>query len=240
MKLQPMIIAFAPLVVAASAGTAAGLTVYGANQLDNQVSSTFLDSLQNTTIGYNIYVDDLGVTVVVPTVQRAIDFDGEDAGLFDAITAVNDHMFVAAESNLAQNEAHTVLPSSQVTHEWLVGQGASGKEAASTRPAGGVNGLSGGIAERAEAAALNYFAYLDDHKGCTNHDLVSVYEKKCNTYASAYASVFFENPQSKALTVTIWPHHDCSKGDQRAFVVSAKSVGSCQARTTYSFSGQFK
>ncbi|GAD91438.1 predicted protein [Paecilomyces variotii No. 5] len=120
----------------ASSQNVDNVTVYEASQLDNQVSRQFLDCLKKTGIEYNFYVDEGGVTVVVPAERREIDFDGKDQELLKCIIAINDRMNVAAESTVEDDDKHkNAISSNSLTHEWLEEQGASGKSVVGTRPA---------------------------------------------------------------------------------------------------------
>lgn len=83
---------FMSISATASPQNVGNTTLYGPGQLDSQVSRAFLDCLSNTGIEYNIYVDEDGITVVVPTVNRDVDFDSEDRELLKCIMDVNHRM----------------------------------------------------------------------------------------------------------------------------------------------------
>lgn len=237
----------------ASAESIKNITVYSPDQLDNQVSNVFLGCLNKANVEYNIYVDDIGYTVVLPTTNREVDFDGEDQSLAQCIIGANDHMQVAAESTVdARDENENAARSTSITHEWLIEQGALGKKASGVRPArmhavGGeaantINGTR--IGRRAinepRTLSLHYFTYLSDHTHCSSVDLEASFSGHCHTYATAYTSVQFENEDSSEyLHMTLWPHHRCIKGNTRRIVISPGTLGSCQNRKTYSFQGTF-
>ncbi|KAJ5602463.1 hypothetical protein N7537_005419 [Penicillium hordei] len=124
------------MLAMASPQSVNNVTLYGPEQLDSQVSNVFLGCLNNTGVDYNIYVDDIGITVVVPTANRDVDFDGEDQGLFQCIIDVNLRMQVAAESTVySRDENENTAPSISITHEWLIEQGALGNTPIGVRPA---------------------------------------------------------------------------------------------------------
>ncbi|KAJ9196740.1 hypothetical protein DTO164E3_1088 [Paecilomyces variotii] len=257
MKFLPAIITLAlsciPLLVTASQ-TVGNVTVYQTSQLDSQVSQTFLDCVKRTGVEYNLYVDEGGTTVVVPAERREIDFHGQDQELFDCIIAVTDRMDVAAESTIEPDENHdSAISSNSTTHEWLEEQGASGLAAVGTRPAStGLSNHTSGmdsspsarskIARRGNneprSGSLHYWAYLDDYPGCGNVNSEASFDGTCHTYASAFASVQFENTDdTDYLEMGIWPHHGCSKGNERKFTIKPGTLGDCKTRTTYSFKG---
>lgn len=125
------------MLATASPQSVNSVTLYGPDQLDSRVSNVFLGCLNNTSVDYNIYVDDLGITVVVPTANRDVDFDGEDQGLVQCIIDVNHHMQVAAESTMySRDENENAVPSTSITREWLIEQGALGKTPIGVRPVG--------------------------------------------------------------------------------------------------------
>lgn len=166
---------------AISSQNVGNLTLYGPDQLDSQVSRSFLDCLRNTGVEYNIYVDEDGTTVVVPTANRDVDFDGEDRALLKCIMDVNHRMKVAAESSeYYQREHESAVPSRSTTHEWLSEQDALGKTPIGTRPAkthltgnfsGGAAATGNGISIRWRrrielmALSLRYWTYASDYTG---------------------------------------------------------------------------
>jgi len=212
------------------------VTIYGNAQLDNQVANQLLACISAINVSYAVFVDS-PTTVVIPTEQRIANFDTEDAALLGCIKAVNSDMHVALESNTEITAEHaSAIPVFQATPEWLISQGATGKEEMGRVPAA----ISDGLSARAEAAEGVYHAFLSEDKNCENHDYQSVHQNDCRDSKQSFGSVEFENTEKKDLQMEIWPHHDCKKGDSRTFVVSQGRRSGCQKRTTYSFQGKFK
>lgn len=110
------------------------VSIYKPPACGQQMSSNFLACLQNTGVKYNIYVDDLGTTVVLPTGPQDVDFDCEDQEHCKCIIDVNHCMKLAAESTeYYQHEHETAAPSSAVAHKWLSEKGLLGKTPIGTR-----------------------------------------------------------------------------------------------------------
>lgn len=223
-----------PLLVAAAADNM--VTFFGPTELDSQVSSNFLDCVNATGSDYGMYVEDNGGAVVVPMDQRRVDLDTTDAALMQCIEAVNDAMYLSAESTVVASASDKgAVELAAVSHDWLLSQGASGKQAMGTRPA-----ATSLHAKRAGDATQTYSSYLDTTgKGCANHDHHTYEEKECHGVRQMYKSVRFENTHGGSLHMEIWPHHDCKQGDQKSFVISGKNVGDCYDRDTYSWNGHY-
>ncbi|CAK7210784.1 hypothetical protein SBRCBS47491_000896 [Sporothrix bragantina] len=229
------------LVSAAAADTAVAdnmLTFFGPTALNSQAAYTFLDCVNATGAEYGLFVEanSGGALVVVPMDQpRRIDFDTTDAALAQCIEASNNVLFLSAESTVTTSASQKgAVAVEGVTFDWLVAQGALGKQAMGTRPA------TSSLSKRTTLATQTYSAYLDSSgKGCVNHDHHTYEEKECHGVRQQYKSVRFENTHGGSLHMEIWPHHDCKKGDSKSFVVSGKVVGECYNRDTYSWDGHY-
>lgn len=181
------------------------------------MSSNFLACLQNTGVKYNIYVDDLGTTVVLPTGPQDVDFDCEDQELCKCIIDVNHRMKLAAESTEHyQHEHETAAPSSAVANKCLSEKGSLGKTPIGTRHPKAPTGDSSGVNIERRAHGLTYWGYLSDHLDCSSFDLEGGFSGRCHSYYSPLFSVQFENDDFEwFLHLGIWPHHQCQKGNVR-------------------------
>ncbi|PYI04710.1 hypothetical protein BO78DRAFT_420456 [Aspergillus sclerotiicarbonarius CBS 121057] len=223
-------------------------TVYGPGELSTDVATSFLDCLNTTGTDYRLFVDD-GWTVVLPVGNRTIDLEAADGPLYNCLTMpeIMSGMQVAAEDTTESDVAHhSSIHAGVASYTWLVAQGAQGKQIVGSRAAPSSSSSSeDGLARRADGLAkrthYHYYAYLSDYSSCTNEDLFVRFGSTCYNHASAYASVQFDNAFSaKILTMKIWPHHHCSKGNVRQFTVGPLAVSTCHTRTTYSYYGHYK
>ncbi|CCF59768.1 hypothetical protein KAFR_0H03580 [Kazachstania africana CBS 2517] len=86
-----------------------------------------------------------------------------------------------------------------------------------------------------------YEMFLSEYSGCASSDLILTYPLECMSYASSFTSLEFSNPSSKyILRGYAWPHHDCTKGNEKSYVVGPGSSSGCFKRTTYSYYGVFQ
>ncbi|KAJ5595145.1 uncharacterized protein N7459_001353 [Penicillium hispanicum] len=163
------------ILVTASPQNTTNPTVYGRDELNSDVSRTFLACLQSTGVEYKVYVDTTGVTVVIPATKREIDFDGVDEKLFACIVQVNHRMHVVTESTLYDQDEHTnAVAGNSVTHEWLSEQGANGMKEVGTRPA--TNSTARGSRRNAEGEKKSakrtfrqlYFSFPSDWSDCAS------------------------------------------------------------------------
>ncbi|PWY75192.1 hypothetical protein BO94DRAFT_549462 [Aspergillus sclerotioniger CBS 115572] len=232
------------------AAAAENSTVYGPGALSIDVATSFLDCLNTTGTDYRLFVDD-GWTVVLPVGNRTIELEATDGALYNCLTMpeIMSGMQVAAEDTTELDEAHhSSILADTASYAWLVAQGAQGKQVVGSRAASSSSSSSSeddGLARRADGLQkrthYHYYAYLSDYSSCANEDLYVRFGSTCYNHASAYASVQFDNAfSSKILTMKIWPHHNCSKGNLRQFTVGPNSVSSCHTRTTYSYHGHYK
>ncbi|PYH41323.1 uncharacterized protein BP01DRAFT_349535 [Aspergillus saccharolyticus JOP 1030-1] len=250
------------LLVGAAAvhgAVAQNVTIYGAGELSETVTETFLDCLTSLEPAYRVYVDS-GVTVVLPPgSNQTIVLDGADIGLYDCLTIseVMTQMQVAVEDTVEadENQENSILAST-VTYAWLLAQGAQGQTPIGTSlPASGDNSTTTTttIDERsmsedegsedsrlAKRTHYHYYAYLSDYSTCTSSSLETRYGSTCYNHNQPYYGVRFENAfAEKILTMIIWPHHRCENGNVRSFTVAPSSISACQARTTYSYYGHY-
>lgn len=232
-----LVVSSLPLLVAAATDNM--LTVFGPAALNNEVSSTFLACVNATGVDYGVFAEDAGGAVVVPMDQRQLDLVGTDAALMQCIDASNDAIYVSAESTAETSAVEKgAVTLDAVSFEWLVSNGVTGKQAVGTRPA--ATPLTSKRAADGSAVTQTYSAYLDTTgKKCTDHDHHTYQEKECHGVRQQYKSSQFENTHGGSLHMEIWPHHDCSKGDSRAFVITGKTVGQCNERDTYSWNGHY-
>ncbi|OOF90315.1 hypothetical protein ASPCADRAFT_135270 [Aspergillus carbonarius ITEM 5010] len=228
------------------AAAAENSTLYGPDELSLAVATSFLDCLNTTGTEYRLLVDD-GWTVVLPVGNRTIELEAADGALYNCLTMpeIMSGMQVAAEDTIESDETHdSSIPAGTASYPWLVAQGAQGKRIVGSRATPSSSSEEDGLARRADALAkrthYHYYAYLSDYASCANEDLYVRFGSTCYNHASAYASVQFDNVfSSKILTMKIWPHHQCSKGNVRKFTVGPNSVSSCHTRTTYSYHGHY-
>ncbi|RAK98559.1 uncharacterized protein BO80DRAFT_495555 [Aspergillus ibericus CBS 121593] len=225
---------------------AQNITVYGPGELSTDVAASFLDCLNTTGTDYRLLVDD-GWTVVLPVGNRTIELEGVDGPLYNCLTMpdIMSGMQVAAEDTTEYDVAHhSSIQAGAASYAWLVDRGAQGKQVIGSRAAPTTSSSEDGLARRADGldkrTHYHYYAYLSDYSSCTSEDLYVRFGSTCYNHASAYASVQFENAFSaKILTMKIWPHHSCSKGNVRKFTVGPLSLSSCHTRTTYSYHGHY-
>lgn len=218
------------------------LTIYGSEQLGSQVANTFLSCLNNTGTDYKLYVEDFGTTIALPPTNRAINFEGEDQGLFECIVEVNLQMEVAAESTLYDHsEFPTASPSRLVTYEWLRSQGALGKKPVGSRlPTTMGDSVAANPRSLIPRQSLVYWAFPASDLDCVHADLIASHTNHCHNSASSFSSIRFENTaQHEYLTVEMWPHHQCQKGNSRRRVIHPGTLDTCQKKTTYSWYGSF-
>jgi hypothetical protein len=235
-------------VTASHAAPSSGdeITVMGPSDLDQAAVESFLRCLNGTGVDYRLYVGTGGEMVVIPVQQRQIDSNGIDYQLMQCIMRHYDQLNIMTESTVYHVENHdAAISHRQATHELLARNGAVGQQPVGTEPPGtGVprNESSGHHqSERSlimPRVTLHYYGYLDIDKGCGNHDINAYYTRTCHSYPSSYASVRYENSSSNEwLHMFIWPHHECSKGNDRTFPVKPRTLSVCQNRPTYSFRG---
>ncbi|KAL1887468.1 hypothetical protein Sste5346_010217 [Sporothrix stenoceras] len=235
--LVALVVSGLPFLAAAAADNM--LTLFGPASLDNEVSSTFLACVNATGVDYGVFVEDAGGAVVVPMDQRQLDVFTTDAPLMQCIEASNDAIYVSAESTAEISAVEKGAVSlDAATFEWLVSSGVTGKQAVGTRPA--ATPLTSKRGADAADITQTYSAYLDTTgKHCTDHDHHTYQEKECHGVRQQYKSSQFENTHGGSLHMEIWPHHDCKKGDSRAFVITGLTVGTCNGRDTYSWNGHY-
>ncbi|OJJ95125.1 hypothetical protein ASPACDRAFT_1892016 [Aspergillus aculeatus ATCC 16872] len=233
---------------------AQNITVYGAGELPEGATETFLACLTSLETSYRVYVDS-GMTVILPPgSNQTITLDGADSGLYDCLTIseVMTGMQLAVEDTVdadASQEENSIAASA-VTYAWLLAQGAQGQTPIGTRPAANANSTTvddealgrrdddhRGLAKRTH---YHYYGYLSDYSACTDSTLVTRYGSTCYNHNQAYYGVRFENAfAEKILTMIIWPHHRCENGNVRSFTVAPLTVSACQSRTTYSYYGHY-
>jgi len=199
----------------------------------------FLECVRTTKVAYKVDVDNLGYIVVGPSSNRTMDLNVQDAELLSCMTEVADFLKTAAGSSASvgpNSHNGTTKSIANVNYEWLKAKGAEGhkRENATMTPTK--------VAIAARAANTQYFNFYRDHdKGCHSEDLLHSTLGHCHTYMSSWASQQIENISgSQKLRVSIWPHHDCSKGNSKTYVVPHNSVTHCIDRTTYSYYGKYE
>lgn len=221
------------------------ITVMGPSDLNQAAVESFLRCLNGTGADYRLFVGTGGEIVVIPVQQRQIDPNGVDSQLMQCIMRHYDQLNIVAESTVYHDEQHdAAVPHGQATYELLAGQGAIGQQPVGTKPpATGTPGNESDGQHQSERSLImpratsHYFGYLDIHKGCENHDADPWYAGTCHSHASSFASVRFENPNALWLHMFIYPHHDCSQGNDRTFPVKPHTISECHDRPTYSFKG---
>lgn len=228
--------------------TANRITLYGPDHLDPDVVKAFLSCLKDTNVEYSIYVDETGIIVVLPTERRELDLEGIDEGLHKCIMAANDRLELAAESTVydsSESKGATTVDS--VTYSWISEQGGLGKKPVGTRPPTtdkSEQTLALGIGNNTSGPAidqsLHYWSLVSSDKYCKNHDAQLSFPGNCHSHHQSYKSIEVENSSnSESLTMSIWPHHNCEKSDNRLFTIPPGSWSSCHSRTTYSYKGRF-
>ena len=200
----------------------------------------FLGCVRTTNIAYKVDVDNMGYIVISPSSNGTMDLNVQDAGLLSCMTEVADFLKTAAgsSSSVGPNSHNETTESiTNVNYEWLKAKGAEGykrENATIITPTK--------VAIAARAANTQYFNFYRDHdKGCHSEDLLHSTLGKCHTYMSSWASQQIQNISgSQKLRVSIWPHHDCSKGNSKTYIVPHNSVTHCIDRTTYSYHGKYQ
>lgn len=274
MQLKPWT-AFLGVTAIAIQGTAATednaqngtiITVLGPTKLQEPVGESFLACLNYTSTDesgtpYMLYIDQ-GATVVHPSSNRTIDFEGPDEPLLGCMQHFASNMSLVAEDWTVVHEYDTgSIPAARANVSWLVEQGAQGLHPVGTKLAGisslpssdanetdttttTLEARDGDQASSSQLAARSfshYWAFLSDYKKCASEDFQVKYAGECHNYNSKFKSVQFENPSGSLwLEMEIWPHHRCIKGNGRKMVIYPLEMSECHTRDTYSLFGRFR
>ncbi|KAJ5673274.1 hypothetical protein N7507_002401 [Penicillium longicatenatum] len=137
-KAWSAILAVTPLCAQAAAvlDQAHNITVRGPTDLNQDVANTFLSCLNATEVQYRLYVEE-SVTVVHPTVNRTIDFEGADERLRGCMSLTTQNMSIAAEDGTGSDtDGIDSIHASRATFPWLVSQGAQGLHVIGTKKPG--------------------------------------------------------------------------------------------------------
>ncbi|CEJ91715.1 hypothetical protein VHEMI07408 [[Torrubiella] hemipterigena] len=209
------------------------LSVMGQGALEEQHFSVFSNCVQALSSSYRAYVDE-GVLVVIPFTKRTIDLDTVDAEMWKCIDSSADTVSLAIESSEfddpAQEESAHI---SGIRYADAVQMGLRGQKVIDRVPN---SSASNGIQKRDPGY---YYAYLSDERTC-HGDFNHYYSRRCYTWASAYASTSAGNvDKKKCLKYTIWPHHNCEKGNQRTISIRPQTQCTCQVKPTYSIYGVY-
>lgn len=86
-----------------------------------------------------------------------------------------------------------------------------------------------------------YCMSVSNERDCESDELFYTYSDICqDDKMLPFYSYKVYNPQPEPLITNVWPHHRCTGGDEHTDFVSVWTWTSCNARTTYSWYGDFK
>ncbi|WWC98218.1 hypothetical protein V866_005109 [Kwoniella sp. B9012] len=215
-------------------------TAYVSGQtIHNSTAVTgFLNCLGDSISNYKFNIDE-GEILVMPADNRSPNCTTRDNLLLNCIMRYHDYLnivlygsaygddtvslsFVAAELNdrLSSHAISTVPIRRRSTNNFLKGRSGS----------------------RSKRQAVNgyYESYPATDDSCADNDQQSYFAGDCPSFASKYTSIEFYNPEPQAvLTAYVWPHHDCSQGNEKGYVAGPFGYTSCPKRDTYSWKGSF-
>lgn len=181
----------------------------------------------NTKYIYNVEKD--GFLYITPIDDSQIDRHNKDTNLYKCAEKYSGDLLIIIGSNKEVTENHR--ESDKVTGQELIDMGIMGVGNIET------NSLNVEVQEDASF----FFIYVDNDEGCDSTDQQVSDEHICQSFASSYASVQVDNKATDAvLLVTIWPHHECKKGNFKNIFTQPDTISVCINRTTYSYTGQYQ
>lgn len=202
-------------------------------ELQQEKVETFLDCVKRTGKHYDVTVEAPWI-IVIPSEDRAINYSSVDQALQKCVhDSAGNLMVMVGSTHFGRDEYVNTTSVHAMQASDIHQAGAMSLEAHQIHQATPV--------KRAPSPDQYYGAYPDEYMGCGNLDYKATQYDTCVTVMSAYKSIKAENANTvKKLDFTIWPHHDCSKGNERKVTVNPRSINPCIDRTTYSYKGSLE
>lgn len=238
MKL-PIFLAGASAAIAASIAPAvvdssAMLSIMGPGDLDEQNFSVFTECVQALNSSYRAYADE-GVLVIIPPNNRTIDLNTTDEELWKCIQSSSSTISLAIESSEFYEQAHeTITDVRTIQHSTAVEMGVKGQIVVDRVP-------SHAKTSALEARDMGYFYVHHSEESTCKGDFGYYFIAKCYNYSLSYRSTSAGNlDSSRWLNYSIWPHHNCIKGDYRTIAIAPNTQCTCQVRATFSFHAYYQ